>query len=275
MAFALDQQPDRDQGLTAQAKCRAGGVPIGGRTKQFGIDTVAQHGDLALGRADFHQRVLQRGADRDQRRGTTDRLPDHPPWPRETRDQANIGAARGDDHRQAEAASKPYRRDAIGIDIMRVDRIERVTLAQQTPDHRQHGAVQQQRRERHADARDDRETRMQNGQPVPRFGRDHSSVNRPIAEPRMIERKPRHRRHDLAARLAAGDEVTQTVLHEHAVIGPRVVRVQRRERQQPKRHPGIAKQMARIRSLSDPSTTAARPEFLSPGPSARQPRSVA
>ena len=62
---------------------------------------------------------------------------------------------------------------------------------------------------------------------------------RPIAEPRRSAREPRHGGHNDAVSMTAGDEVTQPVLHEDSVIGPRIVGIQRRERQKPDRFHGL------------------------------------
>ena len=50
------------------------------------------------------------------------------------RDQVHVGAARGQHHRQPEAAAQPGGGNTVGIDVMGVDRVEAVTLGQQAAD---------------------------------------------------------------------------------------------------------------------------------------------
>ena len=70
------------------------------------------------------------------------------------RDQIDVGAAGGDHHGQPEALADPGGGDAVGIDVMRVDRVEAMALGEQARDPRQHGAIQQPGRRRHAEFRE-------------------------------------------------------------------------------------------------------------------------
>ena len=117
---------------------------------------------LSARRSQLDQGVLQRRADGDQRGGVADRPADQPPRHGVARDQRHIGAARGDHHRQPEPAPQPDRRDAVWIEIMGVDRVERISRPSSARTPAAERAIQQPGRQRHADARQHRIARMQN-----------------------------------------------------------------------------------------------------------------
>ncbi len=232
MALAVDQVADGDQRLARQSEAGADGVTIRQRAEHVGLHAVAQRDGLGRIGAKLQQHVAKRRADTDHRVGAGDRLLQHPAWTRVLRDQVHIRAPGGNHHRKVQLAADPHRGDAVGVEIMRVDRIELRPLGNQPGDVGQRRPIQQPGRDRHADLRDHQITRMMDGKAIPLFNPGHGSVLRPGAEARRSERKKRHRRNHGADRLAARNQMAEAVLHENAVVWLDAVGKQRGEGQQ-------------------------------------------
>ena len=90
---------------------------------------------------------------------------------------------------------------------MGVDQVKLPPFVLKAPDERQHRPVQQERRGGHANFRHDRETGMQDLDPMARFLRRRLGIARPFPGTRMRAGEPGNRRDDRADGFLAGEKV--------------------------------------------------------------------
>jgi hypothetical protein len=228
--LARNEMSDRQQGRRSQAEPapRLGAID---RPEGLQVDAVAQHTDLGGLGAELDQAVLQRGADCNHAGGLARRPADHPSRPGVFGNQVDVGAAGRDRHRPAESAAEHHRGDAVRIEVVRVDQIEIEAVAPQLRDRRARRGIEAERCRQHADLRDQRIAGMAHGQAVPYFLQRRLVALRIVRHEPAHEREHRHGCDDLDLGGAAGGEMADPVLHEHAMRGLSRIRIQRRERQ--------------------------------------------
>ncbi len=154
---------------------------------------------------------------------------DPPARDRIGRNQVEVVAARRDHDGPTEHPAQQYRRNAVRIEIMRIDQVEIPAIPDLSPQQRQGCGENRQRRRIHPDLRQQRITRMIDFDPVPSLAARRARERRIGAEFRRRKREPGARRDDPGGHGAALDKLAQPCFDKDPVRRPRGARVQCRE----------------------------------------------
>jgi hypothetical protein len=156
VSLARDQQSDRQQRAAGKAELRPAHRALGRRcerAEQLQVDAVAHHLDARGRHIQRDQLVFQRLADGHET-GSAPRGPlDHPARLAIAGDQRQVGSACGDHDRLAERAPDHRGGDAVRVEVVRIDQVEVVAVADDALERGLRGEREQRRRDRHSDLR--------------------------------------------------------------------------------------------------------------------------
>lgn len=232
MPLPLDQQSDGKQGGSRQPKVAPRGLAVE-RPKSPGVDAVAQNRHLLRRSPELQHRLSQSGTHGDQPVRLCHRPTDQPAGNGVTGQLTYIRSARGQNHRTVEPLAQQHRSDPVGIEIVRVDRVELQPRCDQPFDETNARAVKQQGRQGHPELRDDHISGMVDREAVPIFPPLHRTEPAPAAETTCEGREIGHRRDDRAFSFPARDQMREPVRDENPVIGIAAIRKQGREGEKP------------------------------------------
>jgi hypothetical protein len=191
-----------------------------GRSEEREIDPVARYAHAFLDDAECRQPLFQPSRHCDQSIRPLCRPANPPPRSGILRDDVEIAAAGGDDHRATESASEQHGGDAVRIEIMRVDQIEVPPRAELSAQNRQKRRENGERSGAHADLRQLQIAWMIDMQSISDLLARLPREERVAAEPSRRERRPRTGRRDARRDCAVFCQLSQTRFDENPVLGP-------------------------------------------------------
>jgi len=233
MRLALDKMADRGQHRPFERllplERRS---PVRRISEGVEINSVAQDRNPLSRDAQLGEVAGQRIADRDQPVGALGRAAYERTRQSVPRNEVEIGAASRDRQRQAEIARKPGGDDSVGIEIMRVDKVEALAAFQQLPNFAAQGRVKEDGRRRHPDLGNDGKARVQDADAVALLLLRRAGEIAVAGGASQRLRHPGDRRNHLRLVAAAFEEMAQPVLDEDAMVRPLGIGVERGEDEQ-------------------------------------------
>jgi len=200
------------------------------RLEEVEIHPMEDHLHLLRRGSQLHQARLQRLADGGDPGGMAHRPEQQPARHQEPRIDDHVVAQYRHHHRLAEMPAQEHRRDAVRIDVVRVDQIEVESPFEDPLEHRLDRRRHQQRRGAQAHFRQQGVARMIDRNAVPLLVIGDAGEGAIVSEGRILPREPGDRRDHVRFDLAGGEKVPQSLLDENSVTGLDAVRIERRKR---------------------------------------------